>query len=197
MPEWAAHLRPRLSSLRLSPAREHEIVEELSQHLEDRWRELVAGGASEDEATRLALAEFRDGQPAGAVHGAAAAGAGAGADHAGSGDRTRAARYLAGPAVHDARVEKAARLHPGRRPDAGARHRRHHGDLLRRRGRAAAAAAVSRRRPDRPRRRHRPCVEREERGTSRSRRAATGTSSTTIAPSRSSGALSCERCRIR
>ena len=61
MPDWAEHLRPRLSSLRLAPAREHEIVEELSQHLEDRWRELVAGGASEDEATRLALAEFRDG----------------------------------------------------------------------------------------------------------------------------------------
>jgi predicted permease len=61
MPDWAAHLRPRLSSLRLSPAREHEIVQELSQHLEDRWRELVAGGASDDEATRLALAEFREG----------------------------------------------------------------------------------------------------------------------------------------
>src|SRR5688572_33223632 len=61
MPNWAEHLRPRLSSLRLSPAREHEIVQELSQHLEDRWRELVAGGASEDEATRLALAGFREG----------------------------------------------------------------------------------------------------------------------------------------
>ena len=54
-------MRPRLSSLRLSPTREHEIVDELSQHLEDRWRELVAGGTSEDEATRLALAEFREG----------------------------------------------------------------------------------------------------------------------------------------
>jgi predicted permease len=61
MPDWAAHVRPRLSSLRLAPAREHEIVQELSQHLEDRWRELVAGGAPEDEATRLALAEFREG----------------------------------------------------------------------------------------------------------------------------------------
>ncbi len=61
MPKWADHVRPRLASLRLSPAREHEIVQELSQHLEDRWRELVAGGASEDEATRLALAEFREG----------------------------------------------------------------------------------------------------------------------------------------
>src|SRR5687767_6849732 len=61
MPDWARHVRPRLSPLRLSPARENEIVEELSQHLDDRWRELVAGGTPEDDATRLALAEFRDG----------------------------------------------------------------------------------------------------------------------------------------
>jgi putative ABC transport system permease protein len=47
--------------LRLAPTRENEIVEELSQHLDDRWRELVSGGAAEDEATRLTLAEFRDG----------------------------------------------------------------------------------------------------------------------------------------
>jgi hypothetical protein len=40
----SAH-RSTLASLRLSPTRENEIVEELSQHLEDRWEELVAGGA--------------------------------------------------------------------------------------------------------------------------------------------------------
>ena len=61
MPDWARHVRPRLSSLRLSPTRETEIVEELSQHLDDRWRELMAGGASPDEATQLTLGEFRDG----------------------------------------------------------------------------------------------------------------------------------------
>ena len=61
MPDWAEHVRPRLSSLRLSPVREAEIVEELSQHLDDCWRELIAGGASPDEATRLALADFREG----------------------------------------------------------------------------------------------------------------------------------------
>lgn len=61
MPDWAEHVRPRLSSLRLSPTREAEIVEELSQHLDDRWRELIAGGASPDEATQEALADFRDG----------------------------------------------------------------------------------------------------------------------------------------
>ena len=61
MPDWKPHIRSRLGSLRLSPSRESEIIEELSQHLEDRWRELVAAGASEDDATKLALAGFREG----------------------------------------------------------------------------------------------------------------------------------------
>ena len=61
MPDWKPHIRSRLASLRLSPTRENEIIEELSQHLEDRWQELLAGGASEDEATSLALAGFREG----------------------------------------------------------------------------------------------------------------------------------------
>ncbi len=61
MPDWKPHIRWRLVSLHLSPSRESEIVEELSQHLEDRWRELVAGGSTEDEATKLALAGFQEG----------------------------------------------------------------------------------------------------------------------------------------
>ena len=61
MPDWTQHVRPRLSGLRLSPTREAEIIEELSQHLDDHWRELIASGMSPDEATRLALADFRDG----------------------------------------------------------------------------------------------------------------------------------------
>jgi len=61
MPDWTQHVRPRLSGLRLSPTREAEIVEELSQHLDDRYRELIAGGMSPDEATRVALSDFREG----------------------------------------------------------------------------------------------------------------------------------------
>ena len=61
MPDWAGEVRTRLSSLQLSPTRESEIVEELSQHLDDRWRELIAGGASPEEATQLTLAQFRGG----------------------------------------------------------------------------------------------------------------------------------------
>jgi putative ABC transport system permease protein len=58
--DWAPHVRPRLSSLHLSPAREAEIVDELSQHLDDRWRELMAGGVSPDQATLVTLAEFKE-----------------------------------------------------------------------------------------------------------------------------------------
>jgi putative ABC transport system permease protein len=55
MPEWADAIRARLASLQLAPTREAEIVEELSQHLDDRYHELIAGGASPDEAQRVAL----------------------------------------------------------------------------------------------------------------------------------------------
>lgn len=59
MPDWKPHVRARLASLRLSPSRETEIVEELTQHLDDRWRELIAGGASEEEAASVALGQLR------------------------------------------------------------------------------------------------------------------------------------------
>ena len=61
MPDWGREVRARLQSVPLSPTRENEIVDELSQHLDDRWRELIAGGVSSDEAARLALAEFSGG----------------------------------------------------------------------------------------------------------------------------------------
>ena len=58
MPDWKPEIRARLSSVRLAPARAQEIIEELSQHLDDRFRELVAGGASAAEAERTARGEF-------------------------------------------------------------------------------------------------------------------------------------------
>jgi len=62
MPEWAREVRARLSPLRLSPTREAEIVEELSQHLQDRYAELIAGGALPEDARRLALDLFQNDQ---------------------------------------------------------------------------------------------------------------------------------------
>ena len=61
MPDWRPEVRSRLASLRLTPSREAEIVDELSQHLDDCWREQVAGGRSPDEATRVTLDQFRSG----------------------------------------------------------------------------------------------------------------------------------------
>jgi Acidobacterial duplicated orphan permease len=62
MPEWRDEIRQRLAELKLEPTREAEIIEELSQHLDDRYAELLAGGATEDEADRMVLAELRGGQ---------------------------------------------------------------------------------------------------------------------------------------
>ena len=56
--DWRQDLRPRLVSLRLGAAREAEIVEELSQHLDDRYGQLRAEGASAEDARRLALEEL-------------------------------------------------------------------------------------------------------------------------------------------
>ncbi len=61
MADWKDEIRKRLANLNLSPVREAEIVEELAQHLEDRYRELLSGGATEEEAYRAALAELSGG----------------------------------------------------------------------------------------------------------------------------------------
>ena len=60
MPDWIDQLRERLSGVRLSRARKAEIIEELSQHLEQRYDELRAGGASDVEARQLAIAELNE-----------------------------------------------------------------------------------------------------------------------------------------
>ncbi|MBO0859336.1 MAG: ABC transporter permease, partial [Chloracidobacterium sp.] len=58
MPEWKDEVKERLARLKLDPAREAEIVEELSQHLEDRYTEALDSGATPEEASRAALAEL-------------------------------------------------------------------------------------------------------------------------------------------
>ena len=58
MPDWKDEIRERLTGLRLAPVREDEIVEELARHMEDRYQELLALGATEVEASSAALADF-------------------------------------------------------------------------------------------------------------------------------------------
>jgi predicted permease len=60
MPEWRSEILRRLASLRLSPTREGEIAEEIAQHLDDRYQELLAAGHSAHSAFHGALDELKD-----------------------------------------------------------------------------------------------------------------------------------------
>ena len=62
MPDWRPDIAARLGGLRLAPAREVEIIDELSQHLDERYDELLSEGATADEAFRTAVSELRDAQ---------------------------------------------------------------------------------------------------------------------------------------
>lgn len=58
MPDFKEEIRKRLGGLSLSPPRESEIVEELSQHLEDQYEQSLNRGASEEEAHQAVLREL-------------------------------------------------------------------------------------------------------------------------------------------
>jgi putative ABC transport system permease protein len=59
MHDWKNEIREALSQLALPPLREADIVEELGQHLEDRYEDLLLQGYTEDEAVQKTLSEFR------------------------------------------------------------------------------------------------------------------------------------------
>jgi putative ABC transport system permease protein len=61
MPDWGNDIRERLAGLRLDPAREASVVEEIAQHLDDRYAELTAGGATPEAARKAALDELSGG----------------------------------------------------------------------------------------------------------------------------------------
>jgi predicted permease len=58
MPDWKPWIRKQLAPLKLAPAREEEIADELAQHGDDRYEELIASGAEPAEAHRMVLAEL-------------------------------------------------------------------------------------------------------------------------------------------
>jgi predicted permease len=58
MPDFKAAIRQSISELNWPPEREAEIVEELSQDLEERFEKALSQGASEEEAKQLALEEL-------------------------------------------------------------------------------------------------------------------------------------------
>ena len=58
MPDWKTLIAARFPKLQMNPAREKEILDEFSQHLDDRFHELRSEGKAEHEAIRLAIAEI-------------------------------------------------------------------------------------------------------------------------------------------
>src|ERR1700733_15203831 len=60
MPDWAKEIRAAIGTLNLDPMREAEVVEELSQHLRDRYDEMLTGGISADQAHQSLLKELND-----------------------------------------------------------------------------------------------------------------------------------------
>ena len=60
MPDFREEIRSRLARLRIAPAREAEIVDELAQHLDDEYRDARSGGLSEADAVKAALDTLSD-----------------------------------------------------------------------------------------------------------------------------------------
>lgn len=62
MPDWSKEIRAAIASLNLDPTREAEVVEELSQHLRDRYDEMLIARVGEQAAARTLLDELNDGK---------------------------------------------------------------------------------------------------------------------------------------
>ena len=63
MRDWKSVVQERIQALRLNAAAESDLSEELAQHLEDHYRELRSGGASEEDAYQRAISELDDMYP--------------------------------------------------------------------------------------------------------------------------------------
>ena len=62
MHDWSKEIEEAIAPLNLSAAREAEIVEELSQHLNDRYDELLVAGTGEEQACRILMEDLTDGR---------------------------------------------------------------------------------------------------------------------------------------
>src|SRR5690348_18026075 len=62
MPDWRGEIRAAIARLELDAAQEASLVEELSEHLTDRYNELRGGGVDDAEACRVLRAELQDGR---------------------------------------------------------------------------------------------------------------------------------------
>src|SRR5215467_906328 len=60
MPDWKKIVREKLGTLPLTNGRRDEVIEELAQQLESAYEEALGKGASEQEAMRRSLEQFKD-----------------------------------------------------------------------------------------------------------------------------------------
>src|SRR5208337_41692 len=58
MRDWKSEVRQRLENSGLDGSSEAEMVEELSQHAEDRYDELLRAGEDEETASRIVRSEL-------------------------------------------------------------------------------------------------------------------------------------------
>lgn len=58
MPDWRSLIRRRLAGLEIRAVDEIDIVEELAQHVEDRYADLSRAGASDEDAVSGSLEEL-------------------------------------------------------------------------------------------------------------------------------------------
>ena len=59
IPDFKEEIRKRLVGLKIELTKESVIIDEVAQHLEERYEELRSSGRSEEEARRAALEELR------------------------------------------------------------------------------------------------------------------------------------------
>jgi len=61
MPDWKEQIRKRLAGAKLNAAQENEIVEELTQHLDDAYQQALRNGATETEAYHSTISQLTEG----------------------------------------------------------------------------------------------------------------------------------------
>ncbi|MFC5861800.1 ADOP family duplicated permease [Acidicapsa dinghuensis] len=62
MHDWSKEIEKAITPLNLSAAREAEVVEELGQHLSDRYEDLLISGVSEEQARQILKQDLTDGK---------------------------------------------------------------------------------------------------------------------------------------
>src|SRR5215208_3487525 len=58
--DWRTELRARLARMKIAPAHEADLVDELAQHLDDQHADLRARGHNDDDARRILLDQLTD-----------------------------------------------------------------------------------------------------------------------------------------